>query len=222
MNIDWLGAFVIGLMGTGHCIGMCGGISSMISMSNQTQYRFPVTLAYNFGRISSYMVIGGIVGGSFATLLSLSGITYALHIMRLLAAVFMIVLALYIGRWWNGLLAIESVGKHIWKYVSPFTKKFLPIQSIRQSFYLGLLWGWLPCGIVYSMLTWSAVAGSALNGSLVMLCFGLGTLPSMLLVGQSVHIVKSIQNNTTFRSFSALLILIYGVYSLASTLNIMM
>ncbi len=214
MNIDWLGAIVIGAFGAGHCLGMCGGISSLIAMNNRTQHQLPITIAYNLGRLSSYMVVGALVGGTFATIISLSGATQILNGLRVVAALFLIALALYIGRWWNGLLKVEALGKHLWKFLSPLTHRLLPIYSFQRGYIVGLVWGWLPCGLVYSMLSWSAVSGSALNGALIMLCFGIGTLPSMILIGQSAHRLKNWQNNLIFRQLAAISILLYGIYSL--------
>lgn len=212
MSIDWLGAFFIGLVGAGHCMGMCGGIASMLTMG-QSQPSKLVPLLYNSGRLISYCVIGGLVGGAFSTISQVSQLNDALIWLRLAAAVFMILLACYIGRWWQGLLYIEKLGQSVWRFISPAGKSLLPLKSPLHALPFGFVWGWLPCGLVYSTLTWSAVSGSAVDGAMVMLAFGLGTLPAMLLVGHAASSLHKLQNSDIFRHIVAFSILIYGLYT---------
>ncbi|MGC9402225.1 sulfite exporter TauE/SafE family protein [Vibrio genomosp. F10] len=212
MSIDWIGAFFIGLVGAGHCMGMCGGLASALSIGQQRPSAI-IPLYYNIGRLLSYSVIGALIGSAVSSLVEFSQLNQALAWLRLVAALFMIILALYVGRWWFGLLAFEKLGQHFWKYISPLGKSLLPLKKPLHALPFGFVWGWLPCGLVYSMLTWAAVSGSAMNGALIMLCFGLGTLPAMLLIGYSASHLKRIQQSTLFRSVGAGLILGYGVYT---------
>ncbi|KAB0303752.1 sulfite exporter TauE/SafE family protein [Vibrio fortis] len=212
MTPDWIGAFVVGLIGAGHCMGMCGGIASILSIGAQKPS--PITLVlYNFGRLLSYMVIGGLIGGAVSSLGQLSDFNAALAWLRLVAAVFMIVLALYIGKWWFGLLAFEKVGQRLWRYVSPIGQSLLPLKHPSHALPFGFVWGWLPCGLVYSMLTWAAVSGSWVNGAGIMLAFGLGTLPAMLTVGFGAGFLKKLQQADLFRQCGAILILLYGLFT---------
>jgi sulfite exporter TauE/SafE len=87
----------------------------------------------------------------------------------------MIALGLYIGGWWFGLRQIEKVGGIIWQKIEPISRRFIPINSLFQAFILGALWGWLPCGLVYTILIWSISTSNAIEGGLLMLSFGLGT-----------------------------------------------
>ncbi|WED23289.1 sulfite exporter TauE/SafE family protein [Vibrio sp. JC009] len=218
MNNDWIGALMIGLLGSAHCVGMCGGIASavgMSSLSSSGKYLTPVF--YNLGRLLSYMLMGLVVGGAIASASQILTGNSALNWLRLLSAVVMIVLALYIGKWWQGLLTVEKAGQHIWKHIAPVTKKLLPLRSPFHALPLGFLWGWLPCGLVYSTLTWAAVSGGALNGALIMFCFGLGTLPSMLLVGFGATHANQLRNSVWFRQIGALILLAYGIYIVVST-----
>jgi sulfite exporter TauE/SafE len=129
----------------------------------------------------------------------------------------MIILALYIGQWWQGLIYIEKLGQYLWRYLSPLSKKLLPLTSVYHALPLGFLWGWLPCGLVYSTLTWAAVSGSAVSGAGIMLAFGLGTLPSMLLVGASASYANKFKQSRTFRQVGALLFLAYGIHIMLDT-----
>lgn len=185
MSIDFYAAFIIGLMGAGHCLGMCGGVAAALTMgmpNQQKNNRWHYLLMYNLGRLLSYTIAGGIIGGAFAGVATLSGSSYALISLRLFASVMMIILALYLGQWWQGLVKIEKVGHILWKRIAPKANTFLPLKSPMAALPFGVLWGWLPCGLVYSTLSWAAVSGSLVSGSLVMLAFGLGTLPAMLVV----------------------------------------
>ncbi|AZU48066.1 cytochrome biogenesis protein [Aeromonas hydrophila] len=95
----------------------------------------------------------------------------------------MIALGLYLAGWWQGVLLLERIGAKLWPHLKPLAGKFIPFTSAWQALPFGMVWGWLPCGLVYSMLTWSAAAGSAGGGALVMLFFGLGTLPTLFALG---------------------------------------
>lgn len=212
MSPDWIGAFLIGLIGAGHCMGMCGGIASMLTIG-QTQPAKVIPLFYNLGRLASYAFIGAIVGGAVASISEISALNNALTWLRLTAAVFMVLLACYIGRWWQGLLAVEKLGQTLWRFISPAGKSLLPLKSPIHAIPFGFIWGWLPCGLVYSTLTWSAVSGSALNGALIMAAFGLGTLPAMLLMGFGATYLHKLQQSQIFRNLGALILLTYGLYT---------
>jgi sulfite exporter TauE/SafE len=143
----------------------------------------------------------------------MAGLNQSLAWLRLIAALFMILVALYIAKWWNGLLFVEKLGQLLWRFIKPMTQRFMPIRHPLQAIPFGFLWGWLPCGLVYSALTWSALSGSALNGALMMLSFGLGTLPAMLLVGIGAEYFARIQKSLTFRHLSATILVLYGIYT---------
>ncbi|MGO1191417.1 sulfite exporter TauE/SafE family protein [Vibrio casei] len=215
MTHDWLAAFLIGLLGAGHCMGMCGGIASLMNLGEMPSKRSWLNpVFYNVGRIISYTLIGGIVGATISTIAEYSGVNAPLNWLRLISAIFMVILALYIGRWWAGLLYIEKMGQHIWKHISPLGKKLLPIKHPLYAIPFGFIWGWLPCGLVYSMLTWSAASGSAAQGALVMLFFGLGTLPLMLFIGLSTTKISQWIKSILFRRIGAILLLLYGLFQL--------
>ncbi|GAM70063.1 heavy-metal-associated domain [Vibrio sp. JCM 19236] len=122
-NIDWLGAFMIGLLGAGHCIGMCGGIASAVALNGPRQ-KVRVSFLYNLGRISSYLVTGAIIGGAVASGVQLFGFGQGLTVLRAIAAVFILVLGLYLTGWWNGLLQLEKLGQGLWKKLSHLRVSF--------------------------------------------------------------------------------------------------
>ncbi|MFH0258523.1 sulfite exporter TauE/SafE family protein [Vibrio rumoiensis] len=215
MNSDLIAAFFIGLLGAGHCMGMCGGIASLMNLgqvSSSRQWLNP--LCYNIGRLLSYTLVGAIIGGSISTISTYSGINEPLNWLKLLSAVFMLLLALYIGQWWNALLWFEKAGQGIWKYISPLGQKLLPVKHPLYAIPFGFVWGWIPCGLVYSMLTWSAAAGDFINGGLIMLAFGLGTLPLMLAVGVSAAKLNQVAKSLLFRRVGASVLLAYALFQL--------
>lgn len=222
MNVDLLGALFIGFLGSAHCIGMCGGIASAMSITAVTASdRYLTIFLYNIGRLLSYFVAGLIVGGAISSASMLITDSSGLNWLRLLSALVMIVLALHIGKWWQGIVHLEKLGQWLWKRISPAAQKLLPLTSPLHALPLGFLWGWLPCGLVYSALTWAAVSGSAINGGMTMFAFGLGTLPSMLLVGISANSMNKLKNSIIFRQIGALLLLFYGSYTAIATISLL-
>lgn len=188
-EIGLLSALLVGFFGGVHCVGMCGGIVGALSIGLPEAVRqrpaaaWPFHLAYNFGRIASYTFAGALAGGLGAGLLQLAELRQAQLVLQMIAALFMLALGLYLGGWWSGLVRVERLGGHLWRRLEPFGRRLLPVRTPPQAFALGLVWGWLPCGLVYSVLIWSLSAGSALGGAQLMLAFGLGTLPNLLLMG---------------------------------------
>lgn len=215
MNIDYFSAFIIGILGSGHCLGMCGGITSMLTSALPKHSSYSKTLlvfSYNFGRILSYTLIGAIVG--FTGSVAAKNLGVPLAGLRVISALFLIFLGLYIGQWLMWLNRVERLGKFIWQYLSPYSKRLIPVDSPQKAIGLGALWGWLPCGLIYSMLTWSLASGSVTTGALIMTSFGLGTLPALLIMSYSLIKAKTLLNHLVFRRFMAISLISYGIYSL--------
>jgi len=215
MTLDYFSAFIIGIIGSGHCIGMCGGITSMLTAAlpqKKSGSNLLFIVLYNTGRISSYALLGAIVGYTGSTAARNMGVPLAG--LRLVAALFLIFLGLYLGQWLMWITRIEQLGKTLWKKISPLSKHLIPVNNPIKALGLGVLWGWLPCGLVYSTLTWSMASGSAISGAVIMACFGLGTLPALILMSLSTIRIKQLVNNSLLRKSLALAIIIYGIYSL--------
>jgi len=220
----YLGAFLVGLLGGVHCVGMCGGIMSALtlgvqrngkaSFSGSATVLFPYLLSYNFARITSYSIAGLVFGGLGAWLTELVAFNQAQLVLKVVAGVFLVALGLYLANWWRGLGYLERTGKNLWRLIEPYARKFVPIQNIKQAFVAGLLWGWLPCGLVYSVLIWSLSSGSAIKGGLLMLSFGLGTLPSLLAMGLFATMLKHFMQLSIVRVLAALLVISFGVYQI--------
>lgn len=186
---DYGAALMVGLMGGVHCLGMCGGIVSALSFSLPIQQRqqfsqaLPIMLGYNTGRIISYVLAGMLASSLGVAALQVTELATLRTVLSVIAALFMIALGLYLAGLWSGVAKIEQIGKPIWKRLEPLGRRFIPITSPLKALPLGFIWGWLPCGLVYSVLLWTVSADSIMKGALIMLCFGLGTLPNLLLMG---------------------------------------
>lgn len=215
--MDFFAAFLIGLAGSVHCFGMCGGIVSAFSLSfGRTSPPITYLLSYNLGRILVYSIIGALVG-SLGYIFKYQ-FTFASTLLSLLSGLFLILLACYIGGWWRGLILLEKTGQYLWRWLSPLSQKILPIRSPLHAVAYGAIWGWLPCGLVYSTLSWSLSSGSGLNGALIMLSFGLGTLPSMLLTGMSADFLKSFSQSPVVKQIIAGILFTFGVFSIVTSL----
>ena len=214
MQLDLLSAFLIGLLGTGHCIGMCGGIASMLTgaVNQNNPKKHLYVLCYNLGRIFSYALLGTIVG--FTGSLMVKQLGFPVLILNILAGIFLILLGLYIGQWAFLLVHVEKIGKNLWKKLQPLSKHLIPVNSAGKATFLGALWGWLPCGLIYSTLTWALASGNAMQGGLIMLSFGLGTLPALLLVSLGATKVNDLLTKIWIRRVIALMLIFYGIFTL--------
>ncbi|WP_415905986.1 sulfite exporter TauE/SafE family protein [Neptuniibacter sp. QD72_48] len=204
-------AFLLGLLGGTHCLGMCGGIAATVSLNSPKGGQgFLLLLGYNSGRIISYATAGAILG-SLSWLLTDPVLQLVL---RSFAGVMLIFMGLYIAQWWKGLTHLESAGGVLWKQISPAASKLLPVRNIGQAIMLGGLWGWLPCGLVYSTLIWASAASDWLTSAQLMAAFGVGTLPAMLLTGVLAQQVKQILQKRLTQHISGTIIIGMGLYSI--------
>ena len=215
IELSLISAFLVGLLGGGHCVGMCGGIVGAVSMHlPQSKSKAPFLLAYNTGRILSYTLAGSIAGLVGASSFFLQNVLPIQHVLYGISSFILIALGLYLAGIWHGVTYLEGAGKFIWKTLQPYSKRYIPVQNIKQAFFLGSLWGWLPCGLVYSVLIAAIATGSAVSGGLLMLAFGLGTLPTLLTMGMAAVKLKAFLQNVWIRWVSGLLVLGFGLVGL--------
>jgi len=210
-------AFSAGLFGTTHCALMCGGIVSLL-VSNTTKKshleRVLILLTYNLGRITSYSLAGAIMGGLSALLVHWFPLQFIIQLLTLMAGVFMILLGLYLTQWWQILTSIERLGRIIWSQIEPYAQKLMPVQNSSQAFIAGMLWGWLPCGLVYAVLASAVASASVLKGALIMFAFGLGTLPALLLMGTFIGAIAHLAQNHRIRLVSGMIMITFGFITL--------
>jgi len=204
----------MGLLSGVHCVGMCGGIVSALSLGSQAAPRKKlwIQLFYNLGRISSYTLAGLLIGwiGAITTQAAAS---HSLHqILQTFSGIVLILMGLYLANWWRVLTKVEQAGAILWKRIEPFARKLIPIKTSKHAFLVGMLWGWLPCGLVYSMLTMSLTTASATQGALVMMSFGLGTLPNLLAMGLMAASLQTFLRKPVVKVIAGLLVIAAGVY----------
>ena len=211
IEIDLIGAFVVGLLGGVHCAGMCGGIVGALSFGTTEGRKYPLLLAYNLGRISSYTLAGGLMGALGFYFSGLLPVQTAQRVLLTFAGVCLVLMGFYLAGWWNALSRVERLGGVLWRRIEPLGRGLLPVRSVRQAILLGLLWGWLPCGLVYSALVWTVSAGGAAEGALLMLAFGLGTLPNLLLMGVAAAQLNRWVRNPTVRAVAGTLVIAFGL-----------
>ena len=214
----FLTLFLVGFLGGTHCVGMCGGIVGALSAFSPAHgARWPLHLAYNAGRISSYVLAGAVVGALGAAGTSLAGQLPARIALFTLANLMLLAFGLYLLGATQVLAGTERAGQLLWKHLQPLSKRFLPARSPLQAFPLGLLWGWLPCGLVYSALATALAAGSAAQGAGLMLAFGLGTLPNLLAMGLFAARLKEWVRRPLVRRLAGGMVLGFGLWGLLGT-----
>jgi len=221
VEINYLAAFLVGLFGGVHCVGMCGGIVGALSFGLPEQVRgrtrtlLPYLINYNLGRLLSYTVAGGLVGGIGALAANLVALHQAQAVLQVIAGLFMVAMGLYLGGWWYGMSRLERFGGRVWKFIEPVGRRLLPVKRPGQAFVMGLVWGWLPCGLVYSALIWAVSAGSATHGSLLLLSFGLGTLPNLLLMGFFAGKLTALLRRPGIMHLAGAAVVLIGVFYIA-------
>ncbi len=213
----FLAVFLVGLLGGVHCAGMCGGIVAALSLQGPRDANGPawtVHLAYNLGRIASYVIAGALMGALGSLGLLLNDALPVQLILYVVANLMMIALGVYLIGVTGALAFTERAGQWLWRRVQPATRRFLPVRGPAQAFPLGMLWGWLPCGMVYSVLTMAMATGSVTRGAATLLAFGFGTLPNLMLAGLLLLRFRNFAQAPAVRLASGLLVLGFGVYGL--------
>lgn len=215
----YIAALLIGLLGGTHCVGMCGGLVAALSVNLPGKGRslWPIHLAYNLGRVTSYTSSGVLLGalGSAGFLLNrLLPVQMAFY---MAANIMLILLGLYLAGFSAGLAPIERGGQALWRRIQPFAGRFVPARDPLRAYPLGLVWGFVPCGLVYSMLATALVSGSAVRGGTLMLAFGLGTLPNLMLAGVFAARFRRWLQRPALRLVAGLIVLGFGAFGLANS-----
>ena len=210
-----IAVFFVGLLGGVHCLGMCGSIVGIFTAQlPKDGARWPFHLAYNSGRIASYTLAGLLVGAIGQTGLLMRDVVPIQHLLFALSSLMLIALGLYLAGIWSMVRHIERVGNGLWQRIQPLTRRLLPVTSPTRALLLGTLWGWLPCGLVYSVLVTALASGHAQSGALIMLAFGLGTLPNLLAIGLFWERCRHWVRSPKVRLFAGLIVMAFGIYGL--------
>jgi sulfite exporter TauE/SafE len=183
MNGLTLGAaLLLGLAASGHCLVMCGGISAALGMAAakdaRGRIRPAILLAYQLGRISSYALAGLLLAGLLGGLVSLLDVESVRRTLRVISALALLFAALIA---FGGLRDPGiGVGRRVWARISPLGRRLLPVNTLPRALAFGMVWGWMPCGFVYSVLLVATLQADAVHGAIVMAAFGIGTVPALL------------------------------------------
>lgn len=178
-----LAGLALGFAGSVHCVAMCGGLASALDrLAVGNDWRRVLShVFYSFGRVASYVVLGALVGGlgqAFAHQLPGSfqaGVRWAVGLLLILIGVSL--------AWRRRAGVLERAGGRVWKRLAPYAPRLTRLPAPLRFLALGALWGFIPCGLVYSAAAVAALTGSAANGAGFMVAFGLGTLPAVVSMG---------------------------------------
>ena len=204
--------FSTGLTGSVHCIAMCGGLVGVISGSMKVSPKRAALywIGYQSGRIISYTIAGFLVAGIASQAASLFPFERSHDAGALIAGFFLVILGGHIAGWWTVLRWIERAGGRLWGKIIPKLTRFFSPRLIRHSVMGGLIWGWIPCGLVYSALGFAAVSNSVWLGGLTMLAFGLGTIPMLIALIAVSSQVERLRRFSSIKTFTGAAVCILG------------
>lgn len=201
-----------GLASGVHCVGMCGGIVAAFDVKRVIPIREEIVwgrrVAFNLGRISTYAAAGALAGSLGAAAYA-AGALPTQEMLHLAANGMLVLVGLYLAGADRLLAPLESLGLPLWRRLQPIAARLLPARTMPLAYLAGLVWGWLPCGMVYAALAAATFSGSAASGALGMAAFGLGTLPFLLGAGWLASRLRD------WRRAAGAAVLGFGVYGLA-------
>lgn len=216
-------AWLMGFFGSTHCVVMCGGVVATVCSTMDLRKRpsparqAPLVLAYNAGRIASYTAAGAAAGSVGAAVGSLGPVDHARLALRLAAGVVMLLVGAYVSGFGGALRWAERAGMPLWNRVRPWALRLVPLRTLPAAFALGLVWGWMPCGLVYAALAAAVAGGSAVEGAATMAAFGLGTLPMLVAMGSAAALVARAARIRWVRSAAGAVLVAFALLHLAHT-----
>ena len=218
-STSYLVAMAMGFFTSLHCLGMCGSIIGALTLSlrqdirRSTQTIVPYVLSYNLGRICSYTAAGLLVGLLHHVFILPFGKVDGYRVLQITSALVMGGAGLYVGGWFPRFAYIERVGSRFWRVIEPVGRRLIPVHTLSSSFLFGVIWGWLPCGLVYSALALSATVGDIQRSALTMLAFGIGTLPAVMGVGIMTSLMTQLARSRWTRRCAGLLMVLLAVFA---------
>ncbi|MBT4146706.1 MAG: sulfite exporter TauE/SafE family protein [Gammaproteobacteria bacterium] len=213
-------AFFIGLFSSLHCVSMCGSIIGTLSYSLKPEIRnnkskmLTFIFSYNFGRIFSYKLAGLIIGFIESIVTLPLGADHGHRVLQIISALIITGAGFYIAGWFPSFAYIEKTGSFFWKTIEPYGRKLIPVATLPQAFLFGMVWGWIPCGLVYTALALAATSGDILTSMLSMLTFGLGTLPAVAGSGMVSSFITRLSNLQTTKKIIGMLLVVVAIFSI--------
>ncbi|MCH9698889.1 MAG: sulfite exporter TauE/SafE family protein [Gammaproteobacteria bacterium] len=214
----------MGLFSSMHCLGMCGSIIGTLTLSLRQeirQHKSQLTLfvfSYNLGRILSY-AFGGLIAGLVGKVFLLPFEEHGHRILQIISALFMAGAGLYVAGWFPGFAYIERLGARFWRIIEPFGQRLIPVSTLPHALFFGIIWGWLPCGLVYMALALATTTGDPLGSALTMTAFGIGTLPAVVGVGIMTNLLTTFSTIRKFKIFAGLFLLAIAFFAAFPDLN---
>ncbi len=222
--ISLAAAFATGVAGSGHCLGMCGGLAAAYgskarrdvdpSSRHPAARVFLQVVLHHVGRLAGYALLGAVAGTAGGLLFGGLDLMRIAGVLRLLSGILIVVMGLRLLVGLRGLGLLEKGGARIWRSIAPIAHRFSRGTGVASALGAGVFWGWLPCGLVYSMLVLAATTGGAATGAGTMLAFGAGTLPAMITSGLLASQVTRLLHHRNMRAVAALLLIACGVWTL--------
>ena len=211
-----IAAFVAGFLGSSHCVGMCGAVVVLFEggAENQSRGAWLRRCSYNLGRGSFYALLGAVAAVGGAVLTKTAGLEQGLLVLRWLAGLLVIAIGLNLLFDWRITRFLESAGAGLWKRMSALATRVLPATTVPRALGAGFIWGALPCGLVYSAVALAATTADPIGGATVMFAFWLGTLPVLLLIGESAQRLNRLKSNRTFRRIAGIIVILVGLAAL--------
>jgi len=210
--LSYLTALLLGVFGSLHCMGMCGGIVGALSVNTHQNKSISLQLGYHLGRITMYGLLGFMAG--LAGLWLSQTHEQAGLVLRSLSGVLLILMGLYLLGTTKALIWLEKAGSGLWKKVQPISRKLMPIRRLHHAIALGLVWGLLPCGLVYSTLSWALVSADPIHSASLMMMFGLGNMPALLSLAAFTAQFNRFKQQPMVRLLIGLSVIIFGVWTL--------
>lgn len=211
--LSYLTAFLLGLFGSLHCMGMCGGIVGALSVNTQSKNLLPLQLGYHLGRVTTYGIIGLMAGVLGLWLASTHNSVGA--VMRTLSGILLVLMGFYVLGKTQALVWLEKAGSGLWRSLQPLSRKCMPVKNIKQSIALGMIWGFLPCGLVYSTLSWALVSADPIHSATLMMVFGLGNMPALLSLAMFTSQLNRFKQHWLVRFTVGVSIVIFGIWTAA-------
>ncbi len=211
-----LAGLLLGFAGSAHCVAMCGGVASALDRlaTGQGLRRLLSHVLYAVGRVASYAVLGaavGALGQVFADQLPSS----LQPMVRWFVGGLLIVVGVSL-MWHGGMRGLERLGSHVWRRLQPLSRRVVGLPTPLRATLLGALWGWIPCGLVYSAAGIAAVTGDVFSGALFMLAFGLGTLPAVLSIGTMASGLWTRLDRRKVQGVSGAIVALCGVWTIVA------
>jgi sulfite exporter TauE/SafE len=210
-------AFLLGLAASGHCLVMCGGISTALGIATAKdangRARPTLLVSYQLGRIASYTLAGLLFAGVLGGVIAFLDIEVVRRTLRVVSALTLLLGALVaFGRIRDPGF---GVGHRLWTKIAPLGRKLLPVTSVPRALAFGMVWGWMPCGFVYSVLLIAMLQLDPIRGAMVMAAFGLGTAPALLITAFGAQRLTRLASLPATRHVAGSVLLLSAMLTLA-------